>query len=106
MKFKHTLYRIGEASNPGPSHTGCHSKQRKLVDLFHQHHTKKDGKDMWRKEEGYTIENIAGDGNCLYACLGRSRNSPEIESDKLYRTMQIDYGTLTCNMMWMKLNWL
>eukprot|EP00972_Heterocapsa_arctica_P030585 4502146-Heterocapsa_arctica.AAC.1 len=28
---------------------------------------------MWRKEKGYTIENIAGDGNCLCACLGRSR---------------------------------
>eukprot|EP00972_Heterocapsa_arctica_P100431 14810506-Heterocapsa_arctica.AAC.1 len=28
---------------------------------------------MWCKEKGYTVENIAGDGNCLYACLGRSR---------------------------------
>eukprot|EP00972_Heterocapsa_arctica_P056652 8362182-Heterocapsa_arctica.AAC.1 len=28
---------------------------------------------MWCKEKGYTIENIAGEGNCLYACLGRSR---------------------------------
>eukprot|EP00972_Heterocapsa_arctica_P009206 1356717-Heterocapsa_arctica.AAC.1 len=25
------------------------------------------------KEKGYTIENIAGDGNFRYACLGRSR---------------------------------
>eukprot|EP00972_Heterocapsa_arctica_P041884 6177500-Heterocapsa_arctica.AAC.1 len=29
---------------------------------------------MWCKEKGYEIENIAGDGNCLYASLGRSRN--------------------------------
>eukprot|EP00972_Heterocapsa_arctica_P107950 15899385-Heterocapsa_arctica.AAC.1 len=28
---------------------------------------------MWCKEKDYTIENIAGDGNCLYACLYRSR---------------------------------
>eukprot|EP00972_Heterocapsa_arctica_P042998 6339991-Heterocapsa_arctica.AAC.1 len=26
------------------------------------------------RKKGYTIENIAGDGNCLYSCLGRSRN--------------------------------
>eukprot|EP00972_Heterocapsa_arctica_P090904 13411301-Heterocapsa_arctica.AAC.1 len=73
MTFGHILYRIGEASNPGPSHKGCHSKQSRLSDFFHQHHTKKDDKDMWCKEKGHTIENIAGDGNCLYACLGRSR---------------------------------
>eukprot|EP00972_Heterocapsa_arctica_P096674 14261932-Heterocapsa_arctica.AAC.1 len=30
--------------------------------------------EMWCKEKGYNIENIAGDGNCLYASLGRSRN--------------------------------
>eukprot|EP00972_Heterocapsa_arctica_P021387 3148844-Heterocapsa_arctica.AAC.1 len=41
--------------------------------FFQQHHTKKDDKDMWCNEKGYTIENIAGYGNCLYACLGRSR---------------------------------
>eukprot|EP00972_Heterocapsa_arctica_P079615 11732163-Heterocapsa_arctica.AAC.1 len=33
IKCKHILYRIGEASNPGPSHKGCHSKQRKLGDF-------------------------------------------------------------------------
>eukprot|EP00972_Heterocapsa_arctica_P050470 7421459-Heterocapsa_arctica.AAC.1 len=27
---------------------------------------------MWCKEKGYKIENVAGDGNCLYASLGRS----------------------------------
>eukprot|EP00972_Heterocapsa_arctica_P039023 5746975-Heterocapsa_arctica.AAC.1 len=73
MAFEHILYNIGEASNPGPSHKGCLSKQRKLGDFFHQHRAKKDDKDMWCKEKGYTIENLAGDGNCLYACLGRSR---------------------------------
>eukprot|EP00972_Heterocapsa_arctica_P003508 522187-Heterocapsa_arctica.AAC.1 len=51
LKFEHILYRIGEASNPGPSHKGCHSKHKKLVDFFHQHHTKKDDKDMWCKEK-------------------------------------------------------
>eukprot|EP00972_Heterocapsa_arctica_P097895 14443416-Heterocapsa_arctica.AAC.1 len=65
-----SFYSIGEASNPGP---GIHSKQSKLGDYFHQHHTKKDDKYMWCKEKGYTIENIAGNGNCLYASLGRSR---------------------------------
>eukprot|EP00972_Heterocapsa_arctica_P096496 14236665-Heterocapsa_arctica.AAC.1 len=35
---------------------------------------------MWCKGKGYTIENIAGDGNCLYAYLGRSRN---IDGDKV-----------------------
>eukprot|EP00972_Heterocapsa_arctica_P075391 11120635-Heterocapsa_arctica.AAC.1 len=35
---------------------------------------------MWCKEKGYTIENIAGDRNCLYACLGRSR---KIDGDKV-----------------------
>eukprot|EP00972_Heterocapsa_arctica_P034675 5105602-Heterocapsa_arctica.AAC.1 len=73
MHFGYILYRIGEASNPGPSHKDCHSKQSRLGDFFHQHHTKEDDKEMWCKEKGYTIENIAGDGNCLYACLGRSR---------------------------------
>eukprot|EP00972_Heterocapsa_arctica_P084756 12483622-Heterocapsa_arctica.AAC.1 len=28
---------------------------------------------MWCKEKGFTIENIAGDCNCLYASLGRNR---------------------------------
>eukprot|EP00972_Heterocapsa_arctica_P091349 13478541-Heterocapsa_arctica.AAC.1 len=28
---------------------------------------------MWCKEKGYKIESIAGDVNCLYASLGRSR---------------------------------
>eukprot|EP00972_Heterocapsa_arctica_P037190 5477001-Heterocapsa_arctica.AAC.1 len=67
------IYLHREASNPGPSHKGCHSKQKRLGDFFHQHHIKKDDKDMWCKEKGYTIENIAGDENGLYACLGRSR---------------------------------
>eukprot|EP00972_Heterocapsa_arctica_P002198 315213-Heterocapsa_arctica.AAC.1 len=29
---------------------------------------------MWCKEKGFYAENIAGDGNCLYTCLGKSRN--------------------------------
>eukprot|EP00972_Heterocapsa_arctica_P111990 16429253-Heterocapsa_arctica.AAC.1 len=70
-KYIHPHYRIGEAANPGPGNQS--SKQSKLGDYFHQHHTKKDDKDMWCKDKGYTIENIAGDGNCLYANLGRSR---------------------------------
>eukprot|EP00972_Heterocapsa_arctica_P094371 13916966-Heterocapsa_arctica.AAC.1 len=61
-KCEHILYRIREASNPGPSHKG-HNQQSKLRDFFHQQHTKKDDKDMRCKEKGYTIENIAGDGN-------------------------------------------
>eukprot|EP00972_Heterocapsa_arctica_P083250 12265784-Heterocapsa_arctica.AAC.1 len=73
MIFEHILHRIGEASNPGPSQNGCHSKQRRLGNFPHQHHNKKDDKDMWCKEKGYNFENFAGDGNCLYACLGRSR---------------------------------
>eukprot|EP00972_Heterocapsa_arctica_P055069 8122081-Heterocapsa_arctica.AAC.1 len=60
MNYGSILYRIGEASNPGP---GTHTKHIKLGDFFHPHHTKKDDKDMWCKEKGYTIENIAGDGN-------------------------------------------
>eukprot|EP00972_Heterocapsa_arctica_P024637 3633951-Heterocapsa_arctica.AAC.1 len=63
IQYEHILYIIGEASNPGPSHKGCLSKQRKLGDFFHHHHTNKDDKDMWCKEKGYTIENIARDGN-------------------------------------------
>eukprot|EP00972_Heterocapsa_arctica_P039138 5764346-Heterocapsa_arctica.AAC.1 len=51
----------------------CYSKQRKLGDFSIIITHKKDDEDMWYKEKGYTIENIAGDGNCLYACLGRSR---------------------------------
>eukprot|EP00972_Heterocapsa_arctica_P018467 2728233-Heterocapsa_arctica.AAC.1 len=35
---------------------------------------------MWCKEKGYTIENIAGDGSCLYACLSRSR---ELTGDRV-----------------------
>eukprot|EP00972_Heterocapsa_arctica_P063844 9419707-Heterocapsa_arctica.AAC.1 len=66
MDFEYILYRIGEAPNPGPSHKG-HNKQSKFRDFFHQHHTKKDEKYMRCKEKGYTIENIAGDGKCLYA---------------------------------------
>eukprot|EP00972_Heterocapsa_arctica_P058509 8631659-Heterocapsa_arctica.AAC.1 len=60
-------YIIGEAANPGPSGKDSHSKQRKLCYFFHQQHKKKDAKDMWCKEKGYNIENIAGYGNCLYA---------------------------------------
>eukprot|EP00972_Heterocapsa_arctica_P072528 10709727-Heterocapsa_arctica.AAC.1 len=75
LKYRQTHYRIGEAANPGPSGKDSHSKQRKLEDLFHQKHTrKKNDKDMWYKEKGIKIENIAGDGNCLYASLGRRRN--------------------------------
>jgi len=33
----------------------------------------KDEKEIWCNEKGFSIENIAGDGNCLYTCLGRSR---------------------------------
>eukprot|EP00972_Heterocapsa_arctica_P022991 3381894-Heterocapsa_arctica.AAC.1 len=66
-------YRIGEASNPGPSEKNTHSQHMKLGDFFHQQHAKKDDKGVWRKETGYNIENIAGDGNCLYVSLGRSR---------------------------------
>eukprot|EP00972_Heterocapsa_arctica_P077206 11387938-Heterocapsa_arctica.AAC.1 len=62
-KYIHPHYRIGEAANPGPSGKYSHSKRRKLGDFFHQHHTKKDDEDMWCEEKGYTIENIAGDGN-------------------------------------------
>eukprot|EP00972_Heterocapsa_arctica_P098547 14543701-Heterocapsa_arctica.AAC.1 len=32
------------------------------------------------RENGYTIEDIAGDGNWLYACLGRSR---KLDGDKV-----------------------
>eukprot|EP00972_Heterocapsa_arctica_P055752 8224323-Heterocapsa_arctica.AAC.1 len=35
---------------------------------------------MWCKEKGYSIENIAGDGNCLFACLGKSR---QLSGDKV-----------------------
>eukprot|EP00972_Heterocapsa_arctica_P072812 10750898-Heterocapsa_arctica.AAC.1 len=69
---------IGEATNPGPSQQN-QGKQSKLGEYLHQHHTKNDDKDMWCREKGFTIENIAGDGNCLYACLGRSR---ELTGDK------------------------
>eukprot|EP00972_Heterocapsa_arctica_P107719 15865414-Heterocapsa_arctica.AAC.1 len=58
ITFGHILDRIGEASNPGPSNKGCHSKQRRLGDFFQQHHTKKDDKDMWCEEKGYTIETL------------------------------------------------
>eukprot|EP00972_Heterocapsa_arctica_P002582 378065-Heterocapsa_arctica.AAC.1 len=33
IKYEHILYIIGDASNPGPSHKGCHCKQRKLDDF-------------------------------------------------------------------------
>eukprot|EP00972_Heterocapsa_arctica_P084241 12410650-Heterocapsa_arctica.AAC.1 len=33
-----------------------------------------------RKNVTLIVENIAGDGNCLYACLGRSR---ELTGDKV-----------------------
>eukprot|EP00972_Heterocapsa_arctica_P061082 9006025-Heterocapsa_arctica.AAC.1 len=65
------IYSIGEASNPGPEL--YNGKQSKLGDDFHHRRTKKDDKDMWCKEKGFSIGNVAGDGNCLYACLGRSR---------------------------------
>eukprot|EP00972_Heterocapsa_arctica_P111719 16427715-Heterocapsa_arctica.AAC.1 len=81
IKYGHILYRIGEASNPGP---GTNSKQSKLGDYFHQHLTKKDDKDMWCEEKGYTIENIAGDGNCLYASLDRSR---KLTGDRVRQTI-------------------
>eukprot|EP00972_Heterocapsa_arctica_P088402 13034628-Heterocapsa_arctica.AAC.1 len=73
---KHVIhnYMIGEASNPGP--TGSDNKQSKhmkLGEYFHQKHTMKDDKAELCKAKGYSIENIAGDGNCLYTSLGRSR---------------------------------
>eukprot|EP00972_Heterocapsa_arctica_P097281 14352142-Heterocapsa_arctica.AAC.1 len=37
-------------------------------------HTHKDDKAEWCKERGFSIESIRGDGNCLYTCLGKSRN--------------------------------
>eukprot|EP00972_Heterocapsa_arctica_P064290 9488370-Heterocapsa_arctica.AAC.1 len=45
QNFGNILYRIGEASNPGPSHKG-HSKHTRLGDFFHQHHTKKDDRHV------------------------------------------------------------
>eukprot|EP00972_Heterocapsa_arctica_P037511 5523297-Heterocapsa_arctica.AAC.1 len=40
---------------------------------------------MWCKEKGYTIENIAGDGSCLYACPGRSR---KLTGDRVRQMIQ------------------
>eukprot|EP00972_Heterocapsa_arctica_P102131 15050263-Heterocapsa_arctica.AAC.1 len=60
-KVGNTHYKIGEASNPGPESNSIR-KQSKLGE-FHHRHTKKDDRDMWCKEKGFTIENIAGDGN-------------------------------------------
>eukprot|EP00972_Heterocapsa_arctica_P114362 16442068-Heterocapsa_arctica.AAC.1 len=61
---------------------------------------------MWCKEKGYTIENIAGDGNCLYACLGKSRRLMEIRSGKSFMTMLTYYGVHICNMMLTSLNFM
>ena len=55
-------------------------KQTKIGDYYNHTHTQKDDKDMWCKEKGYSIENIAGDGNCLFACLGKSR---KLSGDKV-----------------------
>ncbi len=73
-EFKHkirtTHYRIGEASNPGPGKTNSACKQTKIGDYYNHIHTQKDDKDMWCKEKGYSIENIAGDGNCPICMFG------------------------------------
>eukprot|EP00972_Heterocapsa_arctica_P010557 1549872-Heterocapsa_arctica.AAC.1 len=50
-KHSRTNYRIGEASNPGPSDKNSQSKQRKLGYFFHQQHTTNDDKDEWCKEK-------------------------------------------------------
>eukprot|EP00972_Heterocapsa_arctica_P055623 8204270-Heterocapsa_arctica.AAC.1 len=71
-KLRKTHYRTGEASNPGPD--GNMVKQSNIGDFFHHKHMENDDKDMWCKEKGFYVENIAGDGNCLYTCLGKSRN--------------------------------
>eukprot|EP00972_Heterocapsa_arctica_P070183 10367642-Heterocapsa_arctica.AAC.1 len=45
----------------------------KLGEYFHQKHIMTDDKAERCKDKGYSIDNIAGDGNCLYTSLGRSR---------------------------------
>eukprot|EP00972_Heterocapsa_arctica_P084105 12390868-Heterocapsa_arctica.AAC.1 len=47
----------------------------KLGEFSRQKHIAKDDKAEWCKEKGHRIENSAGDGNCLYASLGRSINA-------------------------------
>eukprot|EP00972_Heterocapsa_arctica_P074439 10984895-Heterocapsa_arctica.AAC.1 len=46
---------------------------------------------MWCKGKAYTIEDIAGDGNCLYACLGRSR---KLTGDKVRQIIHDDADRL------------
>ncbi len=103
-KLRKTHYRIGEASNPGPETPINASKQTKLGNCFHHIHTQKDDKDMWCKEKGYSIENIAGDGNCLYTCLGKVGNYQEKRSERLFAIMQKEYGARSCTMTQMDLS--
>eukprot|EP00972_Heterocapsa_arctica_P004146 615577-Heterocapsa_arctica.AAC.2 len=88
-KLRKTHYRIGEASNPGPGISK--GKQSKIGEFFHHKHIEKDDKDMWCKEKGLYIENIAGDGNCVYTCLGKSR---KIEGDRVRQIIHDNADTL------------
>eukprot|EP00972_Heterocapsa_arctica_P071535 10568792-Heterocapsa_arctica.AAC.1 len=47
-------------------------KQLKLGDLFCRNNIKLDSKSEWCKALGFKIENIRGDGNCLYTNMGKS----------------------------------
>eukprot|EP00972_Heterocapsa_arctica_P012952 1903252-Heterocapsa_arctica.AAC.1 len=88
--------RIGEAGNPGPGINNKQTYQKKLGYFFNTMHIIKDDKAEWCKEQGYTIEGIKGDGNCLYICLRIIRNL----SGNIVRQSIVDKTTSTGNKRW------
>eukprot|EP00972_Heterocapsa_arctica_P056628 8358812-Heterocapsa_arctica.AAC.1 len=64
--------RIGEASHPGPGLNNKQQKHFKLGDFFCRNNIKMDSKSEWCKALGFKVENIRGDGNCLYSSLGKA----------------------------------
>ena len=96
-EFSHHIrglhYRIGEASNPGPKE---HQKQKKISDYINYNQAEKDAKSIWCEEKGYRIENIAGDGNCLYTCLGKSKR---IDGNRVRQIMRDNADRLWAEVM-------
>eukprot|EP00972_Heterocapsa_arctica_P083727 12338312-Heterocapsa_arctica.AAC.1 len=69
-----TSERIGEAVNPGPGADNKQLRHTKMGYYFGGAHPIRDEKAEWCREKGLEIQSVREYWNCLYTCLGSSKN--------------------------------
>eukprot|EP00972_Heterocapsa_arctica_P075548 11143174-Heterocapsa_arctica.AAC.1 len=76
----------------------------KIYDFLYKTNTHHDYKAEWCKALGLNIENINGDGNCLYTCLGKDLelNTSEARSNIVEHANL--YWNDTMDLIWMVKN--